>query len=323
MTRTYRSEPRNIMQVTERSAFYEWPAKERSLCAEPSRVSLQEACHYAMLALLIFVCVGCNPRFVSTNTASQAAGEANFHPPVAANSQGQQLAVVVPPPATGAFRTAVLASQIDNYYRGANPGPIGVTTFANLDDLYSTSSFGRVVAEQLMSELAMRGYDVVELRHTDALQFLQPTGEFALSRDVATIRRERDLGALVVGTYMVSPVKVYVNARLLNPATSVVLSAGSIELPRTAEVAKLLRGSSLPPALERIPVRHLGTETYPLYGPSHLGRLWDLEESTAVAPRIPAPPTASSKRAQQPRQQPSVAESKPIVPPPSEEEAFK
>ncbi|MCB0309978.1 MAG: hypothetical protein KDD42_02005, partial [Bdellovibrionales bacterium] len=42
----------------------------------------------------------------------------------------------------GRFKTAFLVEQIDQYYRGTNPGPIGVTTLVNLDDLYSTSSFG-------------------------------------------------------------------------------------------------------------------------------------------------------------------------------------
>ena len=62
----------------------------------------------------------------------------------------------------GRFKTTYLAEQIDNYYRGTNPGPIGVTTFVNIDDLNNTSTFGRMYGEQLMSELAMRGYDVIE-----------------------------------------------------------------------------------------------------------------------------------------------------------------
>lgn len=202
----------------------------------------------------------------------------------------------------GRFKSGYLAQQIDDYYRGVNPGPIGITTFVNLDDLYTTSTFGRVYAEQVMSELAMRGYDVVELRHADALQFLASNGEYALSRDIAAVRRERDLGALIVGTYVVSPVRVYVNARLIDPSNSMVLSAGSVEMDKTKELTKLVRGGSFAPTLERIPVRHLGTNSYPLYGAYNWGRMYDLEESgagfmprqmpsapavTNLAPRIP------------------------------------
>lgn len=164
----------------------------------------------------------------------------------------------------GRFKTSYLAHQIDEFYQGVHPGPIGVTTFVNLDDLKTTSTFGRVCGEQLMSELTMRGYDVIELRHADALQFLSNSGEFALSRDVTQIRRERDLGGVVVGTYVVSPIRVYLNARLVDPSTSRVLSAGSVEMEKTEEITKLVRGGSIAPTLERIPVKRLGIYTYPM-----------------------------------------------------------
>ena len=164
----------------------------------------------------------------------------------------------------GRFKTSYLANQIDTYFRGTDPGPIGVTTFVNIDDLYSTSTFGRMCAEQIMSELAMRGYDVIELRQSDAIQFLPSAGEFGLSRSTGVLRRERTLGGIVVGTYIVSPRRVYVNARLVDPASSIVLSAGSVEMKKTDEIARLVRGGSFSSTLERIPVRHLGFSTYPM-----------------------------------------------------------
>ncbi len=180
----------------------------------------------------------------------------------------------------GRFKTSYLAEQIDSYYRGVNPGPLGVTTFVNLDDLYSTSSFGRMVSEQLMSELVMRGFDVVELRHSDALQFLDTSGEFALSRNVAAVRKERQLGGIIVGTYVASPIRVYLNARLVDPTSSMVLSAGSVEMGKTQEIAKLLRTGGMSGTLERIPVRHLGIQTFPMMGmpTSPMGRVWQMEE---------------------------------------------
>ena len=191
----------------------------------------------------------------------------------------------------GRFKTSYLAEQIDGYYRGVNPGPLGVTTFVNLDDLHNTSSFGRMLSEQMMSELVMRGFDVVELRHADALQFLESTGEFALSRDISSIRHERQLGGVVVGTYVVSPVRIYVNSRLVDPTSSMILSAGSVEMSKTSEIAKLLRTGGMTGTLERIPVRHLATSTVPMMGmpTSPMGRVWQMEEQDTVsntAPRI-------------------------------------
>ena len=202
----------------------------------------------------------------------------------------------------GRFKTALLAAQIDRHYKGSAPGPIGVTTFVNVDDLYSSSTFGRMVGEQLMSELAMKGFDVIELRHTDVLQFLDRGGEFALSRDAGMVRPERNLAGVVVGTYVSSPERVYVNARLIDPSSSVVLSAGSVEMSKTPELAKLLRGGSMPGSLERIPVRHLGNVTRPIDPNDTKRRRWLDEESGWDIPQslpFPTSPTASLPAAPQ------------------------
>ncbi len=189
----------------------------------------------------------------------------------------------------GRFKTSYLADQIDQYYRGSNPGPLGVTTFVNVDDLYSTSTFGRVLTEQLVSELAMKGFDVVELRHSDALQFLNNEGEFALSREMGSVRRERKLGGILVGTYVVSPERVYVNSRLIDPSSSMILSAASAEMTKTPEIVKLARAGGFSGSLERIPVKHLGLSAYPMnLNPSYMQQQWANEEATSPAPHFKA-----------------------------------
>jgi TolB-like protein len=163
----------------------------------------------------------------------------------------------------GRFKTSYLADQIHAYFRGNISGPIAVTTFVNIDDLYQSSTFGRVLAEQVLSELAMRGYNVIEVRQSDSMQITSLGGEFNLSRDTNTLRDNRDLSAIVVGTYAVSPVRVYVNARIIDPVNSLVISVGSVEMSKTEEIDRLLRANSVPTSLERIPVRHLGYSAYP------------------------------------------------------------
>ncbi|MEZ4753592.1 MAG: FlgO family outer membrane protein [Bdellovibrionota bacterium] len=212
------------------------------------------------LVILALISTGCNKRYSDTFS---------YNPFMPEDEPDQTI---------GRFKSSYIVTQIDNYYRGTNPGPIGVTTFVNIDDLNSTSTFGRMYGEQVMSELSMRGFDVVELRHADALHFLSSSGEFALSRDVASVRRARDLGGIVAGTYVVSPDRVYVNARLIDPATSIVLSAGSVEMNKTKELAKMLRGGAFPATLERIPVKHLGMQQYPMPIWGNYGAMYNAEE---------------------------------------------
>ena len=144
-----------------------------------------------LLLTIVFIFSSCNRRYDDVPVYSLFSGE---------DGEGD----------VGRFKTAYLAEKIDDYYKGVNPGPIGVSSFVNIDDLQQTTTFGRMLGEQMMTELAMRGYDVVELRHSDAIQFIADDGgEFALSRNVNILKRERQLGGIVVGTYVVSPKRVY------------------------------------------------------------------------------------------------------------------
>ncbi len=202
----------------------------------------------------------------------------------------------------GRFKTSYLADQIHAYYRGHTSGPIGVATFVDLDNLYTSSSFGRVLAEQIMTELAMKGYTVIELRKADAIQILSQQGEFALSRETSTLRPFQDMAGIVVGTYSNSPERVYVNARIIDPTTSLIVSAGSVEMAQTEEIGRMIRANSIAPTMERIPVRSLGYATYPVPyyypGPLQFGRPGEEEDSSrsllGSPPRIvePAPPAS-------------------------------
>ena len=164
----------------------------------------------------------------------------------------------------GRFKTSYLADQIHAYYRGHISGPIGVATFVDVDNLYSASTFGRILSEQIMTELAMRGYSVIELRKSDAIQIMALQGEFGLSRDISRLRGHQDLAGLVVGTYAASPERVYVNARIIDPTSAAIVSAGSVEMAKDDEIDRLLRSNSIAPSMERIPVRNLGYASFPV-----------------------------------------------------------
>lgn len=158
----------------------------------------------------------------------------------------------------GRFKTSYLADQIHAYFRGNLSGPIAVTTFVDLDNLYETSTFGRVLSEMLMSEMSMKGYNVVEVRLGEAMQIMHNKGEFILSRDTANLRSDQNLSAIIVGTYVASPERVYLNARVIDPASARLVSVGSVEMEKTEEIAKLVRTNMTSQSMERIPVRHLG-----------------------------------------------------------------
>lgn len=203
-----------------------------------------------------------------------------------------------PNESVGRFKTSYLADQVHAYFRGATNGPIAITTFVNVDNIESSSTFGRILSEQLMSELSMRGYDVLEMRQGQGMRMVEDEGEFNLSREAKALKHANPkVAAVLVGTYAVSPVRVYVNARLLDPRTSTIVSVGSVEMGKTAEIGRLLRSNSFPMALERLPVKNTKEPfpyfgyAYPYYG-SHNPEAIFVPEPKGDTTDLPAPAAA-------------------------------
>ncbi len=122
-----------------------------------------------------------------------------------------------------------------------------VTTFVSLNQLYKTSGLGRIMAEQMISELQKTGVDVVDVRMTPALQIVEGFGEYGLSRDMAELSYVQDAQAVIVGTYMVSDGQVVVNVRLLQQGDGLVLSSGAMVFPVNGFVDGLLQDEAVPP----------------------------------------------------------------------------
>ncbi len=121
---------------------------------------------------------------------------------------------------------------------GAN---IIAASFANIDDLTQSSSFGRVTSQQLVSQLAASGYSVVDmLLRSDV--YISPTeGEFLLSRAVNEISVEHNAHVVLVGTYAAGDDNVFVTAKLIRASDSVILASHDYVLPYTRDMRMLLR----------------------------------------------------------------------------------
>jgi TolB-like protein len=106
-----------------------------------------------------------------------------------------------------------------------------VSSFVELKKLSRTSSFGRYLAEQLMSELQRQGYRVVELRKSVSIRVQEQRGEYGLSRNPEEIPVMVTSGAMLAGTYTIADGYVLVNARLLDNRTTVLLASATAVFP--------------------------------------------------------------------------------------------
>jgi TolB-like protein len=120
--------------------------------------------------------------------------------------------------------------------------PILVASFVNIDDLQQSSTFGRIIAEQIGSRIAQKGYKVIELKlRTNSVFVQMQTGELLLSRKLREISLQHDAYAVVVGTYGASKESVYVTAKLIRSEDSVILSSYDYRLLVGPDTKQMLR----------------------------------------------------------------------------------
>ncbi len=105
---------------------------------------------------------------------------------------------------------------------------IAMGSFVDLKKLSRTSSFGRYLAEQLMTEFQQRGYKVVEIRKSTNIRIQEKRGEYGLSRDVSEIRQNVAARTMVTGTYAIAGDKIMVNAKVLDNKNANLLSSATM-----------------------------------------------------------------------------------------------
>jgi len=134
------------------------------------------------------------------------------------------------------------------------------TSFVNLNNLNQTSTFGRLMAEQLFYEFNQRGFPISEYRLADAITVTPLKGETLLSRAIGAVQLQSPGSVAVVGTYHADRDAIFVNARLVHPANGTVLRTASMVLENNALTKRML-GSSGPVNIREgiLPIRNAET----------------------------------------------------------------
>lgn len=118
--------------------------------------------------------------------------------------------------------------------------PILVATLVNINDMQTSSAFGRMSSEQIGSRLANSGLPVAEIKLRESILVEEGRGELMLSRNAREIARARGAQAVVVGTYATGKDAVYVNVRLVSAMDGRILSSHDYVVPMTRDVTALL-----------------------------------------------------------------------------------
>ncbi len=141
-----------------------------------------------------------------------------------------------------------ILSAIENSHLNFNldkQHPLIVTSFVDIDDVRYSSTFGRMVGEQVGSRFAQSGYQVIELKMRSDIFVPAPgqgsSGEFMLSRELRDLSFEHDAQAVIVGTYAAAKDIVYVTAKVVDARNNIILYSTDYSLPVDDNIKKLLR----------------------------------------------------------------------------------
>ena len=146
---------------------------------------------------------------------------------------GEQLKVSESNTTAGRFnaRMIFLADQlVRNNDRNRLANTVIITSFTNLNKLTETTSFGRLIAENLIHELQVRKWQVYEIRLSNNIT-IDDSGEFILSRDINALKAQYKVGGIVTGTYSSVEGDIIVNARVIDMNNGMVISSAQAHFP--------------------------------------------------------------------------------------------
>ena len=120
-----------------------------------------------------------------------------------------------------------LASQLaqNRDIKNVSDSRIAVASFVNMTSLDETDKLGLTLAENLMHEMYIRGFGVVDFKSRDYIK-VRSNGDFVFSRDVAELRRNHNIHYFLAGTIARNGDGVVINARLIQADSGIIVSSG-------------------------------------------------------------------------------------------------
>jgi TolB-like protein len=114
-------------------------------------------------------------------------------------------------------------------------------SFADVNNLTMSSTFGRMASQNLVSSFVIEGYSFVEMLMRSSIYIDERHGEFLLSREVAEISAQHNAPVVLVGTYAVADDNVFVTAKLIRTADNVIVASYDYAVPYTRDLRTLVR----------------------------------------------------------------------------------
>ncbi len=108
--------------------------------------------------------------------------------------------------------------------------PIAITSIVNIENLQKTDKFGNVIAENLIHEMQIRGFRVVDYKTMPNIK-IGKDGDFVFSRIVSELKKRQKINYVLSGTYTKYRTGIAINCRIIDIKSNVVKSTAQIFVP--------------------------------------------------------------------------------------------
>ena len=123
----------------------------------------------------------------------------------------------------------------------ADDKPLIMATIVNIDALEQTSMLGRLVSEQLSTRLAQGGLKMLEMKLRNSVYLKRNQGELMLTREIGDVAHTHNAQAVVVGSYAETRDAIFINVKVIQPTTNLVLAGHDYVLAKEGTTRSMLQ----------------------------------------------------------------------------------
>jgi len=109
--------------------------------------------------------------------------------------------------------------------------PIAIMSVVDMNDFKKTSPIAKRISENLIHEMHVRGYKVVDYKAMCKIE-IDANGDYVFSRAMKDLQNQRTIVYALSGTYTNYKDGMAINIRIIDIKTSVVLSTAQVFVPK-------------------------------------------------------------------------------------------
>ncbi len=120
-----------------------------------------------------------------------------------------------------------------------------VSTLLNVNDLKKTSSFGRIISDQIASAFHDLGYRIIGMEMPIDLFVMQEDGGLHLSDETKKMLKKYGAAAIVGGVYAQGSQTAYVSLRVIDTNSKNIISSTDLSVPMGPDAKVLLESKEV------------------------------------------------------------------------------